>query len=58
MKHLKLLALLVCASSLLLTGCHNCCKSGAANKPDCGHKCCADNHTDCAHCPVCSAKKM
>ena len=55
MKHLQLLALLVCASSLLLTGCHTCCKSGAY-KNTCGHKCCIEAHTDCAHCPTCSKK--
>ena len=55
MKPIQLLALLVCASSLLLAGCKSsqCC----SDKPACGHQCCADAHTDCAHCPVCSAKK-
>ena len=55
MKHLKLIALLVCASSVLLTGCHSskCC----AAKPACGHKCCIEAHTDCAHCPTCMAHK-
>ena len=52
MKHLKLIALLVCASSVLLTGC----KSGAY-KNTCGHKCCIEAHTNCAHCPTCMAHK-
>lgn len=53
MKQIKLLALLVCASSLLLAGCH----TTRHTKSSCGHKCCMDAHTDCAHCPVCTAKK-
>ena len=62
MKTIKILALLVCASALLTTGCSSsCCHKKAeacsANKPSCGMKCCADAKTDCAHCPMCSAKK-
>jgi len=58
MKLIKLFALLVCASSLLLAGCSTCCqKSGGEYKNACGHQCCIDAKTDCAHCPVCNAKK-
>ncbi|MFO1487446.1 MAG: hypothetical protein U1F65_03115 [Verrucomicrobiota bacterium] len=54
MKHIKLIALLVCASSLLLTGCKTCNKCCSDTKPACGHKCCAEGHTDCAHCATCT----
>ena len=56
MKQIKLLALLVCASSLLLAGCHT--TKGSAGKSACGMQCCTDAKTDCKHCPVCTAKKM
>ena len=52
---MRLLALLVCAASFLVAGCHT--TKGSAAKSACGHKCCRDAHTDCAHCPTCSAKK-
>ncbi|HEY9508223.1 MAG TPA: hypothetical protein VIV82_00030 [Verrucomicrobiae bacterium] len=60
MKFLQIAALVLCASSLLLTGCRStssCCADGSAMKSDCGMACCADGKTDCAHCPTCSAKK-
>src|ERR1039457_2720897 len=58
MKQLKRLALLVRASSVLFTGCQTCNngKSDAAQS-SCGHKCGSDAHEDCAHWPVCLAKK-
>ena len=56
MKTLKLLTLIVCVSALW-AGCasNKCCTSTAT--ASCGHKCCIDAKTDCAHCPVCMAKK-
>jgi hypothetical protein len=57
---MKYLALLVCASALFVAGCSNCCQKKAAAcsaaKPSCGHQCCIDAKTDCAHCPKCSHK--
>ena len=61
MKTIKLFALLVCASALFTTGCSSSCchkKAACSKSPVCakGHQCCLDAHTDCAHCPKCSAK--
>ena len=56
MKLIKLLALVLCASPLLLAGC-KCCPSNATAKSACGMECCADGKTTCATCPKCSAKK-
>jgi hypothetical protein len=56
MKLIKLFALVLCASSLLLAGC-KCCQSNATAKSACGMECCADGKTTCATCPKCSAKK-
>jgi hypothetical protein len=58
MKHLKVIALVLCASSLLLAGCKtssSCCADG--EKASCGMACCTDGNTDCASCAKCSAKK-
>ncbi len=55
MKLIQFFSLFVCVTALV-TGCAGekaCCSS----KPACGHKCCIEQHTDCAHCTVCSAKK-
>jgi len=57
MKTLKLLALIVCAAALV-TGCAcDKCSAKKEAKASCGMQCCTDAKTDCAHCPVCSAKK-
>ncbi|MFM2081626.1 MAG: hypothetical protein RL380_317 [Verrucomicrobiota bacterium] len=61
MKLIKLSALLVCATALFVSGCASCCghKSAScpASAPSCGHKCCIEGKTDCAHCATCSAHK-
>lgn len=64
MKTIKILALLVCASALFTTGCHSChkhsgCQKAACSsyKNTCGHPCCIEAKTDCAHCPKCTPAK-
>ena len=57
---MKILALLACSATLLVTGCSsNCCHKTACGetKLTCakGHECCLAAKTDCAHCPKCSA---
>jgi len=64
MKTIKVLALLVCASALFVTGCcstccgkkASCSSATACAKPSCAMKCCVDAKTDCAKCPKCSTK--
>lgn len=61
---MKYLALFVCASALFVTGCSSTCcpkkagcpQAASCSKPACGHQCCIDGKTDCAHCPKCCAK--
>lgn len=58
---MKYLALFVCAAALFVAGCqsescHNQAGSCSAYKNTCGHQCCIDAKTDCAHCAKCSHK--
>jgi hypothetical protein len=55
MKTLKLAALIVCTAAFFVGCASN--KSAPTAAASCGMKCCTDAKTDCAHCPMCSAKK-
>lgn len=58
MKIVRLLAITLCATALLFTGCKTCCKENCPKaKASCGMECCKTAGTDCAHCPKCSPKK-
>jgi len=56
MKLIKLFALALCASSLLLAGCKSS-QSGSSATAACGMQCCTDAKATCATCPMCTAKK-